>query len=224
MDVHSQLQVAAELSKLTGASKTLQRLTDSQIFRRFEELIEQAYKSAAVPAPEFKEHLKTILNSLVDQVHINIQKPKVEEKRPKSSLAKMQRTAPIGNSDHSAKKANDLVPTLSISNVSHSTPGFMSARSAKSIKSSRGSLSSLSEFGHVTSPTTKFSKGERKLGQVKENSPGPGAYRPSSALTVRKPKGVTLDVGGKRVEITRRVDSPGPGTYQPMHYALSKRR
>jgi hypothetical protein len=216
MDVHSQLQVAAELSKLTGVSKTLQKLNDSQILRRFEELIEQAYKSAAVPAPEFKEHLKTILNSLVDQVHI--QKPKVEEKRPKSSLAKMQKT---GNSDHSAKKAD--VPTLSISNVSHSTPGFKSARSAKSIKSSRNSLSSLSEFGHVTSPTTKFSKGERKLGQVKENSPGPGAYRPSSALTVRKPNGVTLVVGGKRVEIIRKVDSPGPGTYQPMHYALSKR-
>jgi hypothetical protein len=234
MEVHPQ-QVAADLLKLSGAAKTFQHLIASQTFHKFDGLIREAFKTSSDPQEVFKEHLKVILTALVEQVHVTLHMANTQDEHGKPAAvrkSKLKFSLCDAKSTKARKPGGTHAPSTT-SSGGRATPVSASARSTWSLSrpmtshavvgGSQGSLEMLSEFGHISSPTARFSNEKRRLSEVPETSPGPGAYRPSSAMTMRSPQGVTLDIGGDRTELGRKTASPGPGAYQPKWYPLSRR-
>lgn len=82
-------------------------------------------------------------------------------------------------------------------------------------------LASFSDFQTPTGPST-FGKSKKEFNiEIRNCSPGPGAYKSNDSVVKSKTPDVLFPKAGKRFEFNTRPDVPGPNQYYPSKRFIS---
>mmetsp|Transcript_31778 Transcript_31778/g.54866 ORF Transcript_31778/g.54866 Transcript_31778/m.54866 type:complete len:239 (+) Transcript_31778:8-724(+) len=227
-------EVELELKAFEDISNSLASLSNSPYYEQIYDLFNQLKKAEEFSSANFKEHLKVILLTLVD----NVWKPPPKKQQqygapsfrlaPKTSVIKRkspERTTSPSAIESASEKLLQPPKALTARKSSSPNGSFLSTSNVNGSKAqlviAAQDIKNLSEFSHVQG-SVKFSKSERKMHTLK-NSPGPGAYKADKNVVMLTSPKSNLKTSGKKTDLFTSNTSPGPAAYKPMRHYVSKR-
>ncbi|CAG9314637.1 unnamed protein product [Blepharisma stoltei] len=216
----SRYQKQDELHKYSALSEVMLRLKKKGYIDQLQEVLLTIYlnerKEDGIYSDKLKEGVQMIINGLIEEIW------------------KDHTPAPTNFSTPSTPEPARTVQLKVPSNLSRRTPSLGSSSQTPTpipqknsvytlLLRNESEIVSFSEFNTITGPST-FGKAKRELKlEVRNNSPGPAAYKSDPLVVKQKPPQVVMPKSGKRVDFVTNTDIPAPNLYYPSKRFISKR-